>query len=287
MFEIKTEMTPSVFPQKKHFMTYPVTFFNVHLHFIFEILSYTIGFRYYLILRKKTTDLISESDRMTIFIGAAAGAFVGSHALGILEKPLPNNLSALQFMLFFMANKTVLGGFLGGLIGVEWTKKMINVRTSSGDLMVFPLLLGLIIGRIGCHLEGLEDGTFGNATTLPWGIDFGDGISRHPTNLYEIIFLITLWLSIIYLEKNGKFRHLTSDVELLQKSEIENQKSNIKHPLSNGSRFKIFLSGYLIFRFFIEFLKPVYFLPMGLSSIQIAALLGLFYYVILFFKLKF
>ena len=106
-------------------------------------------------------------------------------------------------MLFFMANKTVLGGFIGGLVGVELTKKAINVHTSSGDLMVFPILLGLIIGRIGCHLEGLEDGTFGKPTTLPWGIDFGDGIARHPTNLYEIIFLIILWLSIIYIEKEA------------------------------------------------------------------------------------
>lgn len=243
-------------------MTFPVTFLNIHLHFIFEILSYTIGFRYYLYLRKNSVDLISESDRMTIFIGAAAGAFLGSHILGILEKPIPSEVFSdkpiMRFILFFMANKTVLGGFLGGLIGVEWTKKIIHVHTSSGDLMTFPLILGLIIGRIGCHLEGLEDGTFGNATTLPWGIDFGDQIYRHPTNLYEIIFLTTLWLSIIYIEK--------------------------RYPLSNGVRFKIFLINYLLFRFFIEYLKPAYFHPIGLSSIQIAALGGLFYYLILYFK---
>lgn len=243
-------------------MSYPVTIFNVHLHFIFEILSYTIGFRYYLYLRSRTTDLISDENRLNIFIGAAAGAFLGSHILGILERPFPNELFIgnpfLRFMLYFMSNKTVLGGFLGGLIGVEWTKKRIGVKTSSGDLMVFPLILGLIMGRIGCHLEGLEDGTFGNATTLPWGIDFGDGIHRHPTNLYEIIFLTTLWISILYIEK--------------------------KYPLSNGTRFKIFLISYLIFRFFIEFLKPAYDHPIGISSIQIAALSGVFYYLILYFK---
>ena len=215
-------------------MTYPVTFFNIHLHFIFEILSYTIGFRYYLYLRKTTTDLINEGDRLTIFIGAAAGAFVGSHVLGILEKPLPEFPSFLHFMLFFIANKTVLGGFLGGLVGVELTKKVINIHTSSGDLMVFPILLGLIIGRIGCHLEGLEDGTFGNPITLPWGIDFGDGITRHPTNLYEIIFLVILWLSIIYIEKRtaihekksigGKLFFLIKIFNFYQKKQLRNVK---------------------------------------------------------------
>ena len=250
-------------------MTYPVTIFNVHLHFIFEILSYTIAFRYYLYLRKNAHDLISDSDRMTIFIGAAAGAFLGSHILGILEKPFPPEVFTdkpfLKFMLYFMSNKTILGGYLGGLIGVEWTKKIIGVHTSSGDLMTFPLILGLIIGRIGCHLEGLEDGTFGNATTLPWGIDFGDGIHRHPTNLYEIFFLTILWLSIIYIEKRYPLSAWSS--------------TN-----SNGIRFKIFLTSYLLFRFFIEYLKPAYYHPIGLSSIQIAALGGLFYYLILYFK---
>ena len=72
-----------------------------------------------------------------------------------------------------MGNKTIVGGFVGGLIGVELVKKRIGITTSSGDLMVYPLILAMIIGRTGCFLGGLEDGTFGIATTLPWGIDFG------------------------------------------------------------------------------------------------------------------
>jgi phosphatidylglycerol---prolipoprotein diacylglyceryl transferase len=244
-------------------MTYPFTInigeARIHLHVFFEIIAYTIGFQYYLRLRKKSVDLISEDHRLWIFIGAALGGFLGSHILGIFEKPIPpqyfSEKSALLGALYFMGNKTVLGGYLGGLIGVEWTKKRLGVTTSSGDLMTFPLILSLIIGRIGCHLEGLEDGTFGKPTTWATGIDFGDGITRHPTNLYEITFLIILWLSIIYIEK--------------------------RRPLSNGNRFKIFLVSYLIFRFFTEYLKPTYFHPIGLSSIQIATLSGLFYYAYL------
>ncbi len=242
-------------------MTYPFTLnigdAQIHLHVFFEIIAYTVGFQYYVRLRKKSVDLISEDHRLWIFIGAAFGGFLGSHILGIFEKPIPSPYfdpqNAVFAALYFMGNKTVLGGYLGGLIGVELTKKRLGVTTSSGDLMTFPLILSLIIGRVGCHLEGLEDGTFGNPTTWPTGIDFGDGIPRHPTNLYEIFFLLILWLSIIYVEK--------------------------KHPLSNGIRFKIFLASYLVFRFFTEFLKPTYYRPIGLSSIQIAALSGLFYYV--------
>jgi phosphatidylglycerol---prolipoprotein diacylglyceryl transferase len=234
-------------------MHYPVTLHlgnaSLHIHLIFEILAYTIGYRFYINLRKNAHDPISEDNRMWIFIGAAFGAFLGSHILGILERPDQWHRMGL---LYFMGNKTIVGGFLGGLFGVEMTKKMLKITTSSGDLMTFPLILGLIIGRIGCHLEGLEDGTFGVASSLPWAIDFGDTIRRHPVNLYEILYLSSLAFLIFRIEK--------------------------RHPLSNGGRFKLFMTTYLLYRFFIEFIKPNYTFSFGLGAIQIACLLGLVYY---------
>ena len=141
---------------------------------------------------------------------------------------------------------------IGGLIGVELTKKKIGVTVSSGDLMVYPLILAMIIGRIGCFLAGLEDGTFGVASNLPWAIDFGDGIRRHPTNLYEILFWIVLWIALSVYERK---RHFT-----------------------DGSRFKLFMVSYLLFRLFIEFIKPDYFFSFGLSVIQLACIACLLYY---------
>jgi phosphatidylglycerol---prolipoprotein diacylglyceryl transferase len=155
-------------------------------------------------------------------------------------------------LIYFMGNKTIVGGLLGGLVGVELTKKFIGVTTSSGDLMTFPIILALSIGRIGCFAEGLEDGTFGIATTLPWSINFGDGFYRHPTQLYEIIFLIILGFLLFLLEKN---------VVLL-----------------NGSRFKLLMVSYLTFRFLIEFIKPNEFYSFGICSIQIACIFGILYY---------
>jgi phosphatidylglycerol---prolipoprotein diacylglyceryl transferase len=60
-------------------MKFPITIFDIHLHLIFEILAYSIGYRFYVFLRKKSHDLISDEGRLWIFIGAAAGAFLGSH----------------------------------------------------------------------------------------------------------------------------------------------------------------------------------------------------------------
>ncbi len=224
---------------------------EIPVHLALEVLAFWVGYRYYLFLRKRCVDLIDTENRMWILVGAAAGALLLSRGLGVLEDPAA--LWRGDFKpVYLLGNQTVVGGLLGGLIGVELTKQRLGIRTSSGDLMTFPLILGMIIGRVGCFLSGLEDKTFGIATDLPWGIDFGDGIRRHPTNLYEILFLLLLWVGIAQLEKT--------------------------HRLANGARFKLFLASYLLFRFLIEFIKPAYFFPFGLSVIQLATLGGLAYY---------
>ncbi|MDB5132961.1 MAG: prolipoprotein diacylglyceryl transferase [Mucilaginibacter sp.] len=221
----------------------------IPVHFVCETLAYFLGYRYYIYLRKHTTDPINAENRLIIFIGAAFGALIGSHLVGVLEKPA---LLSHFDLIYLMGNKTIVGGMLGGLIGVEVTKKRIAVKVSSGDLMVYPLILAMIVGRIGCFLAGLDDGTYGNASSLPWAIDFGDGIRRHPTNLYEIAFWIVLWVMLKSIESHRRF--------------------------SDGSKFKIFLSSYLVFRLVIEFIKPDYFFSFGLSVIQLVCIVGILYY---------
>ncbi|WP_046243384.1 prolipoprotein diacylglyceryl transferase [Hymenobacter terrenus] len=222
------------------------------VHLLCEALAYTFGYRLYAHLRARKADPISSAHRQWIFVGAAAGALLGSRLLGLLEHP-ELLLHPPGGWLYYFTNKTIVGGFLGGLIGVELTKKRLGITVSSGDLMVFPLLLGLGIGRIGCFLSGLEDGTYGTATALPWGINFGDGIRRHPTNLYELLFLAALALLLGLLERRG--------------------------PLADGRRFQLFLSSYLLFRLLVEFIKPTAALPgLGLTAIQWACVAGLGYY---------
>jgi phosphatidylglycerol:prolipoprotein diacylglycerol transferase len=160
----------------------------IFLHGLCELLAYFLGFRYYLYLRKTSGDNLSADQRMTIFLAALLGAFLGSRLLAVWENYQLFHLSSEPW-LFFISNKTILGGLLGGLISIELTKKMTHITTSIGDSMTYPIILGMIIGRIGCFFAGIADGTYGLPTQLPWGMDLGDGIKRHPTNLYEILFL--------------------------------------------------------------------------------------------------
>ncbi|MCE3227461.1 MAG: prolipoprotein diacylglyceryl transferase [Bacteroidetes bacterium] len=223
-----------------------------------EIVSIFVGVRYYSYLRKKSNDSISSINRLIIFAAVCFGALIGSRVIGVLEQPFAFMNSENKFVYIF-SNKTIVGGLLGGLLVVEITKKLIGVTSSSGDIMTYPLILGLILGRIGCFCEGLADGTIGKATSLFTGIDFGDGILRHPLPLYEIIFLISLWIFIRMMEKKG---------------------------LSNGSKFKLFLISYLFYRFMIEFLKEEQFTFFYLSVIQLTCFAGLIYYLPVILKPK-
>jgi phosphatidylglycerol:prolipoprotein diacylglycerol transferase len=222
---------------------------KIHPHLFFEAIAYSVAFR--LLLRNVRKDTIVAPQRASIIVGGMVGAFVGAKSLVLLQHlDLLWQNQALFFGLF-LQGKTVVGALLGGLIGVELTKKMIGVTRSTGDVFVYPLIVGTVIGRVGCFLTGLSDRTYGIATTLPWGVDFGDGIHRHPTQLYEIIFLLTLMLFL-------RFRS--------------------RYLMQAGDLFKFYLISYLGFRFIIDFIKPDFQPFLGLSAIQVACLLALIYY---------
>jgi len=227
-----------------------------HLHFLFESLAFFVGIRLYYYLRKGTKDSISDMNRLWIMLGAMIGALFGSRILAVLENP--ETLTEINFMTFYQS-KTVAGGFIGGLLGVELMKKCIGEEKSSGDLYVIPIIVALIIGRIGCFSMGIDEPVYGIPTVFFTGMNLGDGISRHPVVLYEIFFLIFLLLFFRFIK-------------------------NIK--LSSGSLFKLFMIFYFLYRFLVEFIKPYHSLFLGLSSIHWAAVLLFLYYSKFIFRFK-
>jgi prolipoprotein diacylglyceryltransferase len=229
------------------------------LHGILEFAAYFIGFRYLLYLRKKQPDAINTANRIWILIGAIFGSIIGSRIVGGLEDPTQIKM-ADNVLLYFYQNKTVLGGFLGGLWGVEIIKKIIKEKHSSGDLFTYPMLLALIIGRIGCFSMGVYEETYGTVTHFFTGMNLGDGQMRHPVTLYEIVFLFLLWVGLVQLEK--------------------------KYQLAAGLRFKFFMIGYFVFRLLLDFVKPHYIFNFGLSTIQVTSMIGLLYYLIVWLQHK-
>ena len=80
---------------------------------------------------------------------------------------------------------SVAGALVGAIAGVEIYKARRGITGSTGGVFVGSFALGVVIGRLGCFFAGLPDQTFGTPTALPWAVDLGDGVGRHPVQLYE------------------------------------------------------------------------------------------------------
>lgn len=223
----------------------------VHPHFAFELLAYSIGFQVFLWGLRRAPDPVEDALTRAQLLGAAVvGAVVGAKGLFLLEDPAQTaaHLGELQWL---MSGRTIVGGLLGGTLSVELAKRLLGVRTATGDAFVAPLVVGLCVGRVGCFLTGVADGTHGIPTSLPWAMDLGDGVGRHPAALYEIAFVAAL--GVLHRALRGR--------------------------VPNGHRFQLFLGGYFAFRLGVEVVKTQPFPYLGLSAIQVACLVGLAYTV--------
>jgi prolipoprotein diacylglyceryltransferase len=221
-------------------------------HTAFEVLAYFVGVRLFLRERHRLALPALDADNgLWIGVAAIVGAALGAKLGYWIEDPL-HAFADFPDWRHLLEGKTIVGALLGGLIGVETIKYAIGVSGSSGDAFALPLIAGIAVGRIGCFLSGLDDHTYGNPSSLPWAIDFGDGIARHPTQLYEIAFLAVL--ALILVRRRAGF-------------------------VRAGDLFRAFMIAYLAFRLAIDFIKPVPFAYVGfLSGIQLLCLGGLVYY---------
>jgi prolipoprotein diacylglyceryltransferase len=224
---------------------------RLHPHAVLEVIAYSAGFQFYLLLRRRwrrPAANVPFEQNMWLIVGAVFGALFGSKLLAWLESaPHYRSLFSTLGPAALIGGKTIVGGLLGGWAGVELVKKKLGITRRTGDLYVFPLVLGTCIGRVGCFLTGLPDHTHGVETSLAWGVDFGDGLRRHPTQLYEIVFLLVLGTALLL---------------------------RTRRPWVDGEIFRLFMLGYLLFRFAIEFIKPRDGLFLGLSAIQCACASG-------------
>ena len=179
-----------------------------------------------------------------IFFGALLGGLIGSK-LGSALFVYPAYYSKHFFDIFVpqVGGKTLVGGLIGGYLGVIIAKKMLKFNRSTGDLFAPGIAIGIGFGRIGCFLNGC---CYGVPTRLPWGVVF-KGVERHPTQLYESIFCIALFIFLWSIRRAVR---------------------------KEGDLFKIFLLVYSFFRFWTEFLRAdAVNAAFGLSFAQIISLI--------------
>ncbi|HFD13750.1 MAG TPA: diacylglyceryl transferase [Epsilonproteobacteria bacterium] len=222
----------------------------MHIHLWFDALSYVSSawlFRTY--FYKK--DLLPSGElRWYYYTVVIVGFVVGAMGLSLLNVWI----SLDQWML----GKSVLGALFGAIVSIELFKYFTGIKGSTGAYFVPSLALGIAIGRVGCFMTGLDDYTYGVETTLPWGVDFGDGVLRHPVQLYESVMMFGFFLYSMWMHKHKKVYF-------------------------EAKIFYIFVLFYATQRFVWEFLKPYVDVVFGLNVFQLVCL-TLMVYAIIYLK---
>ncbi|MFA5141708.1 MAG: prolipoprotein diacylglyceryl transferase [Candidatus Woesearchaeota archaeon] len=132
-----------------------------------------------------------------VFYSVLAG-FVGSRLSYIFEHWSFYSLNLLDTLKIWQGGLSFGPGFVfAAIAGYIYIKKHKLDFLKYADVLAPAIPLGHIFGRLACYLIGDHLGTPSN---LPWAI-FQDGALRHPVILYEIIYLIIIFLIVRKISK--------------------------------------------------------------------------------------
>jgi phosphatidylglycerol---prolipoprotein diacylglyceryl transferase len=134
---------------------------------------------------------------------------------------------ALTQTAWFADGKTIITGLAGAYLAVEISKRLLGIHIKTGDSYAVPLAAAIAVGRLGCFFNGC---CYGTPSDLPWAMDLlGDGVFRHPTQLYESLF------------------HFGMAIVLWRMSARD---------LCRTHRLQVYLIAYCGYRFLTEFIRP-------------------------------
>jgi prolipoprotein diacylglyceryltransferase len=218
------------------------------LHAIFDVAAWgAAGGAIWWLSRVRDLQFPRQSFELSYIAALVFGAGLGAYLFGTLNLWL-SGMAGI--------GRSVEGALAGGICAVELYKWRAGISLRTGARFALPIAVGVAVGRLGCYFAGLDDFTYGTPTALPWGHDFGDGILRHPVQLYESVAMAAF--AIFYVLAALNRNHFV---------------------ITNG--FYLALAYYGLQRFVWEFLKPYGTLIGPLSLFHLLSLGILFYTAIM------
>lgn len=176
------------------------------------------------------------------FIYLAVGALLGARIYHILtDWRLYQGASFWDYIAVWRGGVGFLGALLGGIIGfiiwlllIEKKHPIINNQRSITmrmftylDILVFGIPVAQAIGRLGNYINRE---LYGLPTSLPWGIVIS-GKKYHPLFLYEALCNLVLFCILLMLARKKAL------------------------VLGKGQYAALYLFGYALMRFWLEFLR--------------------------------
>lgn len=195
-----------------------------------------------------------QTDERILYV--VLGALVGGAVfmrLGTWLQHLDLRENASLAEQWMYGNRSILSGLVGAWLGVHVAKRLVGYRPRTGDLFAPAVALGMCVGRIGCLLTELP----GTPTGTGYGVSLDPaaaarlrapaGVPLHPSFAYEIAFhavaFAVLWCWL---------RH------------------RLQAP---GETLTLYLAGYGVFRFLVEFVRGNEVVWEGLTRPQLFLLL--------------
>ena len=225
---------------------YPYLFdiggFHLPTYSVFVIIGLIVGSLVFFRLSRQQGR--NYDNTVLILMGALVFGIIGSK-LPILIGNIPKIIEDPTNIMLYLSGRTVVGGLIGGTIGVLLVKRIFNIKERRGNMIAPAAAIGIAFGRIGCYLRGC---CYGIATNVGLGTDFGDGVLRHPTQLYEATFHFLAFFIMMY------------------------QYKRVQKP---GVLFKYYVIAYFIYRFLSEFIRVEPDVISIFSGYQIASLVGI------------
>jgi phosphatidylglycerol:prolipoprotein diacylglycerol transferase len=153
-----------------------------------------------------------------VYVAALAGAFLGAKAVYLGAEGWMHWHEENRWLVM-ATGKSITGALLGGYVGVEVAKRLLNYRNATGDWFAIIVPIGVMLGRAGCILQGCCLGLV--CETAWYSTADAVGVPRWPAAQTEFLFnalalgaaLVLRWQQVLpgqhfhlYLIAYGFFR---------------------------------------------------------------------------------
>ncbi|MBI2907901.1 MAG: prolipoprotein diacylglyceryl transferase [Chloroflexi bacterium] len=195
---------------------------------------------------------LTEDGIFAVALWAVPGGIIGARAVHVIDNwdaYVQNPMAIFNFQ-----GTAIYGAIIGGAaagVGYAYLRKMNVGRVA--DVAAFGLIVAMIVGRIGCIING---DAWGIRTNGPWGLVYTHpdafaplNVATHPTPVYEIIW------DLVVLAAIWRYR---------------------RWPRPDGALFLTYATLYSLGRFFINFYRENVISFAGLQQAQVIAILVFF-----------
>ena len=179
---------------------------------------------------------------LLIYISALVGAFLGAKLVYLGAEGWLHWHDANRWVIL-ATGKSITGALLGGYLAVEIAKRLLKYPGSTGDWFAVIVPVGIMLGRVGCFMNGC---CLGRVCEPSWfTLNDVHGVARWPAVPVEFLFN-ALMLGVVLMFRWGR--------------------------IAPWQLFHIYLMAYGIFRFFHEFLRDTPQILGPISGYQVASL---------------